>query len=332
MKLFKSIMLIWLPIAAMCLAMTACDVAEDETDCIVEMKIRFRFTKNDGSDYFGSEVSSLSVFAFDAARKFVGRWDEYDNSKFGNDYSMLIPLPPGDYSFVVWGGLQDTNYYLCGGSQQHGQTLDPVVGQTTMSELMLRLSCNTRNSHTTQMHYVDYIPTALFHGVTNQMNLSDQTGEDITIDLKKNSTQINLTIIGLPPSTTRNPAQHMDIYMESPNGGYNFWNDLEANGRTFTYVQHNTAGNTEIQTSSLYTLKMQYGNGHRLTIYNTDTGSEFYTADLLEDYIRKVPAYNSQDAVDAEDVFDITIDARSNLGVTITVNGWNVGVSGNVIQ
>lgn len=327
-------MLKWLPVMALCLTFVGCDVAEDETDCMVDMQLTFRFTKNDGADHFGVEVPSLSVFVFDESRKFVGRWDEWDSSKFGTSYTMPIRVQPGTYSFVVWGGLNDTNYYLCAPGSAHGQTTGLSVGQTGMADVMLRLTGDTRNSYLTQKHYVDYVPSSLFFGRTGQVTLERNTNHTITVDLNKNSTQINLTVVGLPESTTRAGSySHIDIYMDSPNGGYDFWNGLEESGRTFTYVQHNAASSgANIQTSRMHTLKMQYNNGHNLTIYNTETAKAIYTADLLEDYIRKVPAYTSQAAVDLEDEFDITIDLTTSLGVSVTVNGWDVGISGNVIQ
>ncbi len=99
------------------------------------------------------------------------------------------------------------------------------------------------------------------------------------------------------------------------------------------YVQHDADEDGNItQTSTIYTLRTMYGDDHPLSIYNTSKGREFYNADLLRDYIGKVPQYATQDAVDAEDEYNITVDVRSNLTATVTVNGWNVGISGNIIQ
>lgn len=334
MRSMKSIILKWLPVMALCLAMSACDVAEDESDCVVTMQLTFRFTKDDGLDHFGNEVPSLSVFVFDENRKFVTRLDENDNSKFGTSYTMPVSLMPGDYTFVVWGGLKDTNYYLCSSGQSQGQAEGPSTGQTAMSEMLLRLKCDTRNSHASQKHFVDYVPSSLFFGRTAQVTLVENQDNTVTIDLAKNSNVINLTVIGLPESITRaNPYPYIDIYMDSPNGGYDFWNGLETGGNAFTWVQHDAAsGGGNIQTSTLHSLRMIYGNAIKLTIYNTETAKAIYTADLLEDYIRKVPAYSSQAALDLEDEFDITIDLQAYLGVNVTVNGWDVGVSGNVIH
>ena len=322
----------WLPALLLCMAMTACDVTEDETNCMADMQLTFRFTK-DGSDQFGVEVPSLSVFVFDAQNRFVGRWDENDNSKFGSNYTMTIPLQPGAYTFVVWGGLKDSHYYICQYGHAYGASVEPVANQTSLSELLVRLQYDTRNAYTTQKHFVDYVPGAQFHGNTGQLTLLAQANNTVTVDLRKNNKKINLKIIGFPePETKANPYTQMDITLNAPNGSDDFWNDPELGGATFCYVQHGaTLSAPDTQSSTFYTMRMVFNNGHRLVIYNTETGREFYSADLLEDYIRKVPAYFSQDAVDAEDEFDITIDVRSNLGVQVSVNGWNVGISGHIL-
>lgn len=276
----------------------------------------------------------MSVFVFDGERKFVGRWDENDNTRFGTDYRMPVPLQPGNYSFVVWGGLKDENYYLGAPAHPYDEPAALIPGQTTMSDIVVRLTCDTREGYGSQKHYVDYAPSPLFFGRTTQLTLDTGTDNTVTVDLVRNSKQVNLTVVGLPGSGTRsNPYPHIDIYVDSPNGGYDFWNGAEQYGRELTWVQHNAvSGGTDVQASTIHSLKMVYGNTHTLTIHNAGTGKTLYTADLLEDYISKVPEYASQDAVDSEEEFDITVDLRSDLGVSVTVNGWDVGLSGNIIQ
>lgn len=323
----------WLPVAVLFMALVGC-VREDALECDARVQLAFRFMKNDGADYFGVEVPSLSVFVFDGNGKFVDRWDDNDNTRFGTDYRMSVPLQPGDYSFVVWGGLKDDRYYLYSPGQPYGETVVLVAGQTTMDEIGIRLTCDTRDAYDSQKHYVDFVPSSLFFGQTMQFTLSGNTDRTIGVDLAKNSKRINLTVIGLPDQVTRaNPYPHMDIYADSPNGGYDFRNGLEKGGREFTWVQHGAEpGGPDVQVSVIHSLRMVYGNAHKLTVYNTETGKAVYNADLLEDFIRRVPEYSSQEMVDAEDEFDIIIDLTSPLGVNVTVNGWDVGLSGNVIQ
>lgn len=332
MRSLKNIMR-WLTVLFLSLGMASCDVSENEADCTVDFNLTFSFTKN-GQENFGMEIPSLSVFVYDRDKLFVGRWDEYDNSKFNADYTMTLPLTPGTYSFVVWGGLDDS-YYLCESGLTQNQPVEPVVGETPLDNMTVRMKFETRNSYQSEQHFVDYIPTTQFHGSTEPIEIGKNAHEEITIDLKKNSKEISLTILGLPaPLTRANPYPNMFITMSGANGRYDFQNGFESTDNTLTYVQHDLGGNlaTDTQRSTIHTLQMKYGNEYKLVLYNTDTNSEFYCTCLLNDCIGKIEVYETQEAVDAEDRFDIVLDLRSPLGVKVTVNGWEVEESGNIIQ
>ncbi len=333
MKIFKRIILTCLPAAALCAAMLSCNVSEDESDCVVDMKLTFRFTK-DGQEMFGTEVPSLSVFVFDEDDRFIERKDEYDSSKFGTDYYMPISLKPGTYRFVVWGGLDDANYRIHA-DKSLAQPSAPVAGQTELAKMALRLACDSRPGCTgAEKHFVDYAPGALFFGNTAQLALAANKTQTITIDLAKDSKLINLTVIGMTLPTRANDYPHMDISLDAPNGAYDFANNtIEAGCRTYTYVQRNAECEGDAtQVSVISSMQMKFNRGHKLTIYNTETNADFFSVDVLDDIIAKAQAYSTQAAVDAEDEFDITIDLRSPVGAVITVNGWNVEVNGGDIQ
>ncbi len=217
MKNFKKIVRMLL-VPVLCAGMTACNFTEDTTECQVNMQLTFRFTK-DGQEQFGTQVPSLSVFVFDEEDKFVGRWDENDSTMFRTEYTMSLPLPPGKYSFVAWGGLSDPNYYLSTPGQGHSHVLTPVVGETTIGDFAVRIARTTRNSFTEQRNVVDHVPGALFFGHTGQRTLEVGDDNEVVINLMKHTQRINLTIIGMPDATTRaGNYDHMDITLSSANG------------------------------------------------------------------------------------------------------------------
>jgi hypothetical protein len=198
----------------------------------------------------------------------------------------------------------------------------------------MRMARQTRNDYTGQGNFVDQIPGGLFFGDTNLRTLEMGVDNTIVVDLMKFTKQINITVIGLPDAIKRaNQWPHIDITLNASNGSYGFGGMPTTDRQPLTYIQHDINSDGDItQTSTLYTLRMMFEDDHTLSIYNTSTGRELYVKDALRDFIRKVPAYSTQEGVDAEDVFNITIDLRSHLGVTVTVNGWNVGISGSIIQ
>ncbi len=321
-------MLVWLPVAAVCMVITSCDVSEDESDCVASMQLTFTFT-NDGSDHFGNGVPSLSVFVYDEMDRFVGRWDENDNSKFSADYTMTFPLDPGTYSFVVWGGLKDNHYDIyCGNSPAV-----PVAEQTLKSDMLLRVSCPTAGT-------VDYVPSALFHGSTLPRTISANTDNKINIDLTKDSKEIRLTILGLPLPTRVNPFTQMTMWMDAANGGYTFGsNSIETGCQAYTYNGLDLDGGPgNSMTASIHTfqLKLFEDDGitekpHDFVLWSSEKDGAYYREDILHNIINKVNAYNSQAKIDAEDLFDIEIDLTPYAAVTVKVNGWTVnGYDGGI--
>ena len=337
MKLFKHI--VWLSAALCGVALTGCDLREDLTECPVEMRLTFKFSRH-GEALLGREVPSLSVFAFDGDDRFVGRWDEMDFNAITADYTMTLPLDPDTYRFVVWGGLVDDNFYLSSPGKGHGYVLTPEAGQTPFDEFAVRIARNTRNHYTGLLHFVDAVPGALFFGSTPKTDLSG-TRQNVDIELVKYSNTINLTVTGLPAAegTRAGSFPHIDVNLHSPNGGYHFSGAIASDRARLTWPQRNSDhGPDGALTSTIQTLRPVFGNEHTLEFYNTDTGEVIYSADLLDDIIRKTedaggkPIYNTQEAVDAEDTYDITIDlsgqgsdpTQTQVGVTVTVNGWQV--------
>ena len=315
--------------------LTGCTV-EDESDCIGDMNLTFRFTR-EGQNNFGPQVPSLSVFVFDEAGLFLGRWDELDNSKFGSEYTMTLPLPPGTYSFVAWGGLDNSQYYLCAPGQNQSNATPPVVGQTRIDNMLLRLFGNHSNE-------VAFIPIAQFHGEALNQTVVAGQANDVTIDLAKNSKEIRLTIQGLPLPSSRmsakaNPFTQLTMWMSAPNGGYDFHNIMEQNATVMTYAeQGRDSGEENSLIGSFHTLQLKLQDKsytdipYSFTLWDNQTGTAYHAADLLHDYISKVAAYNTQAKIDVEDLFDIVIDLSPHASVTVTVNGWKVDTTGNVIQ
>ncbi len=338
MKRFRDIVLLFLA-PVICAGMTGCSLTEDEAECRVDTRLTFRFSRY-GTQLVGTEVPSLSVFVFDASDRFVGRWDEMQFDRITPQYTMTLPLPPGAYRFVVWGGLVDDNYFIGSPGQGLGHVLVPVAGETTLGEFAVRVRRNTRYLHSDPHNVVDHIPGALFFGGTEPVELEANVDRDIEIPLVKYTNTINLTVIGLPPAATRaNPYPNIDINLLSANGSYGFDGEITGDSSILTYPQHDVDGGEPLtQTSTIHTLRPVVGNDLTLSFYNNDTGAEYYSADILADYIRRTQdeagnyIYDTQEEIDAEDTFDIEIDMLASVGVTVRVNDYLVNSTGSIIQ
>ena len=329
MKISTYRVLLGLAIALLGITFGGC-TKEDESDCFETLELAFNFNKK-GTECFDSEVSSLAVFVFDEQGVFVGRWDENDNSKFTSDYTMRLPLPAGEYSCIAWGGLGGQHFNVgCGTTRA---LTSPVVGQTTMNDLLLRLKCQTATLYGEEKEVLDYQPASLFYGSVRNIELVAGAGQKKAgISLQKNSTQIRLTLIGLP-LPTRNPFTQLDLYFESSNGGYAFDNSIDNNNSCITHLAQGTTvdANNRMYTN-LYTHRMLKSDPHRLMIRDNRDNSTYFEADLMKDYILKNPQYTTQAAIDQEDLFDIVLEFDPYVGVSVTVNGWDVTGNEIIIQ
>ncbi len=340
MKIFRDILRISLLTVTLCAGITACDLSEDTSDCAMSVRLTFHCTSSNGNETFGTRVPSLSVFVFDGQGLFYDRRDEMDSSKFGADYTMSMMLPRGKYSFVVWGGLIDDNYYLGKPEMGHEHELEPVVGETHVDDFALRMSRTV-----TRGHNIGHIPGALFFGSEGQVLIEPGQDNNIEVFMLEYTKTINLTVIGLPDNT------EYDITLHSPNGDYGFDGDLTADRTRLTYTHYNPTYSDEplTRTSTIRTLRMVFGLEHTLEFYDREAGKyynpkngQMYDAgedgyqpvDILRDYIRKtnIGAYNTQASVDAESTFNVTIDLMASAGVTVTVNDYTVNTTGHEIQ
>ncbi len=327
------------------LTLTGC-YKEDEADCVdpVEtvdaLEIEFRYPRG-GTDMFGTEVESVSLFVFDENEKYVGRWDEYDTGDLTNGYTMRVELAPGRYHCVAWGGLHAGHFDIK--ERTTGGVANPVEGTTTLDELMMHITHQETEYISSPSKVVSHKPCDLFYG--NEMEIDVEGGTDqpqrVVIDLKKYSTQIRLILKGLPlPGITRadHPFTHLLFHLEAPNGEYDFLDNQHADN-TFTYTSHFVQVNEDnTLIKDFHTLKMQFGSRHTFTIYDTEKGEPFFSADLLEDYIRKDPQnrYQTQQQVDEEDYFELELDfdtdGSTSLGVTVTINGYVIEETDHEIQ
>ena len=299
-----------------CILITGCNVKENLDDCDVELELAFRFMKG-GTDQFGTEVSSLDVFIFDSDGQFIRRLVDTDRSKFNENYRMRTTLPPGQYNFITWGGLSSSS-----AQYTYPKTALEFQG-ATFAEEMTAADVQAID----KAGVMDYRPSDMFYG--NRLDITlvmEKRKETIVTDLVKNSTQINLKIDGLPASM----LNQLDISFYAANGTYNYFNQIDfANpGATLKYnALDATINANDIYNSSFYTFRLVFDKENTLILWDKSKNEAFDIADVLNDFIRKDPNYNTQAKVDAEDVFYIELTYAAYVRVAAKVNGWDVQTS-----
>lgn len=88
-------------------------IREDLSGCRPGVGVVYEYSLNsEQENLFGSEVDKVTTYAFDENGIFVGSYSDA-GEHLTNDYRMVLPLPDGVYTLVVWAGpLGD---YIVGG-------------------------------------------------------------------------------------------------------------------------------------------------------------------------------------------------------------------------
>lgn len=99
-----------LAVVASLTMLSSCNGAiyDDEGDCEVVYKLRFRYDMNmKFADAFAHEVTSVNLYAFSQDGALV--WQTYENGDrlAADGYDIVLPLPPGKYKLMAWCGLDN---------------------------------------------------------------------------------------------------------------------------------------------------------------------------------------------------------------------------------
>lgn len=162
---------------------------EEEGDCTVYYRLKFRYDKNlKWADAFANEVSSIHLYAFDNTGLLAWQKEERIDPATANDYSMLLDLPAGDYKLLAWCGLTND-----GAQEESFSVPDATVGRTRMEELQCSLN---RRRDADGSAYSDAHLYRLFHGALDVSLPENENGGsyDYTMYLTKNTNHIRIIL------------------------------------------------------------------------------------------------------------------------------------------
>lgn len=172
------------------LALASCQswIYEDEGDCTVRYRLRFRYEMNlKWADAFANEVTSVHLYAFDRDGILVWQQSERIAAATAGDYSMELGLAAGDYRLLAWCGLVND-----GAAGESFTVPEAVEGQTRIEELQCSLSRlrDRDGAYSKDRLY------RLFHG-TMEVSLPDsQDGRtyDYTMYLTKDTNHVRVIL------------------------------------------------------------------------------------------------------------------------------------------
>lgn len=157
---------------AVLLPFASCDsfVYDDEGDCSVTYRLKFRYDKNLlFADAFAHEVKSVRLYAFDTEDRLVWQTSERGEALATGNYTLTLPLAPGKYRLIAWCGLGDGESF----------NLPDAAPSCRAADLNCRMNCVAGIPNDGQQPAVskdDLQP--LFHGMMDvELPANDDSGE-----------------------------------------------------------------------------------------------------------------------------------------------------------
>ncbi|MCD8071878.1 MAG: FimB/Mfa2 family fimbrial subunit [Alistipes sp.] len=287
-----------LSILALCIQGALCScVRDDRDDCPdEEPKVRIvvktlaEVTRAD-TDYYN--IENVLIYIFDEQKRFVGTWSGGAYT-FGEAYVATLDLDPGTYHFVVW-----TNQ----GEIYSGAT------QTQADDLVVALQYNSGGI------VAEEIPD-LHHGMLADAQVLPQTDNTFQIIIRPNTYRVNFTVEGV------DPTDRYSFSVKDNNTHYMFDNTIVDNMDEIVYLR--TAGFTGGElTASIKTLRLADDRSPLFELQAVSAGASLHTGDLVDMIITAYAGIGHTVDFDTEFEFDLTLSFDTQLGLTITVTGWN---------
>lgn len=298
---------------------TGC-IREDLSGCRPGVGVVYEYSLNtEQENLFGEEVGKVTTYAFDEEGIFVGSYSDA-GEHLTNDFRMVLPLPDGVYTLVVWAGpLGD---YIVGDNSTSDFS-EPEVGKTRIGDFMLKY----RSDELTVGSKVD----DLYHGIIEGV-VSDYTRSNTyTVSLTKNTSDVSVTLVDTTPGTTTDGSaagradDRFEVYCTSANGRYNADNTLGDGALTLTYTPYDRTdeGQESRQTMSMMRLMADGSCQSVLVVHDKEQNTDIYRKPLV-DAIMENPGFATQEDLDRADQFDFRIKLEMNVVAEVWINGWKI--------
>lgn len=294
-------------------------IKEDTSGCHFGVNVTYVYVKNpSGTNKFDSQVNKIILYIFDKDNLYVGNVTE-QGGQLTNDYVQSVPLPQeGVYNFVAWGAGPGYGDYEIVQKTANGCDKNFIVGVTRLSDMRMRVVEGKKGVIDTEINN-------LFFGSLHKVHVkSGSAYMPIKIDLMKNTNTINLSMTGFGLAKTSLAASiKYDVTISTTGGVYNFDNTVDKpSSSQYLYRHYKFQVDGETLTHTLKTLQLLTWRKMMLSITETETGQVVLSPTDVVAMIMKNPAYGTQDDLDREDTYRITI--TKDIEVTIDINGWKI--------
>ena len=303
------------------MAMTSCTwVKDDVDDCPYGFWLRLHYTYNIlDVEAAQKYVKDAYVYVYDADGKYVKRIHATQNDLAANGYRVRVDgLPEGDYQFVVWSGLGNSQYAIAGDTQ-------------TLSDFRLSLAA-------TEGHYKGALPD-LYHGYQKTVHYNDSYAV-YDVELMKNTNQLSCLVVSVSGQEELN-ADDYTMKVAAANGTMDAFNGLVSSPVT-TYepfeqglatIDDPDYGELHGLKFNIMTLRLMGDSDSRLILEKKSTGQTLFNISFPE-YIGMIGTLYTaigkpltvQEYLDRQDFYTIVFFLSGDLDqlIQLQVNSWRL--------
>lgn len=182
---------------ALSLCLTSCEPifdSRDECKTGVALAFNYDYHMERGANAFPTNVDCVDVLVFDNAGNYIDKFTETSAALQDRDYRMEIPLPEGQYHFVIYGGLACENPAFEIAPEMHPAARS---GAPTKDDIVVTVPTDENGVSKKILHDTDNRSGGLFYGTHNITitadDLSNQYREE-TADVMKNTNNITIML------------------------------------------------------------------------------------------------------------------------------------------
>jgi len=303
-------------------------ISEGEMNCGGSLRLLLRYS---------DEIRSSRVYIFDSQTGILEDVISVAEPDIARGYIDVEGINEGFYTIIAWGG--SSSNMLQGGYMDATvtnpaiNTFAPVtIGTTTLDNFRMMLAYDPLTGNPV----AEVAPKVsdfddLFYAIAENISVVNNSHQVIDLPFIKNTSTLRITVTGIQHLRSTMPV---DIFTTGRNWLYRYNNTPAANTPRMLFLPQSetlTANNTMeifIRQQRLY---INQSAADRVMLYVQDpaTGADIMAPLDLIAAIMQNPAYQTQQAIDREDLFEMTISIPSpgdsgDLTVTITINGWEV--------
>ena len=332
-------------LAATALSLTSCDnvLFDDEENCDVVYRLRFRYDMNmKFADAFPHEVKSVHLYAFSPEGELVWQTTDSGAHLAEEGYSIVLPLPAGQYTLTAWCGLDNGESF----------TVPEISAGGAPEELHCRLN-REQDTADGAVSKNDLHP--LFHGTLDVLlPVNDDGGEySYTMPLVKDTNVFRIVLQHLSGKDIN--ADDFTFKIDDGNGWLHHDNSLRYDERITYHAWSKYSGSAGVDvpegdggsdtrtitdvkvavaelTTSRLTMRDWTANAKPMLVIRKASDGELVARIPVIDYALLVKGnYNremsDQEYLDRQDEYNMTFFLDDNqhwLATTVIINSWRV--------